>query len=212
MPLWNGNGTVFQSTLLMRGATERQKRRAEEARKFQSTLLMRGATARQCREDQRQRKISIHAPHARSDLTDYRAGQRSLYFNPRSSCEERPELRRNKVLSLDISIHAPHARSDRMAALMRRMRHAISIHAPHARSDLMEMTPAHLVCISIHAPHARSDMAFTFRPPKKSNFNPRSSCEERRDAPSAGINWTPFQSTLLMRGATRVSLHEIQSD
>ena len=44
MPLWNGNGTVFQSTLLMRGATTFARKNMFYINKFQSTLLMRGAT------------------------------------------------------------------------------------------------------------------------------------------------------------------------
>ena len=36
-----------------------------------------------------------------------------------------------------------------------------------------------------------------------SYFNPRSSCEERRDAVTAFLEKPVFQSTLLMRGATR---------
>ena len=57
---------VFQSTLLMRGAT-RQTERAEWAEKFQSTLLMRGAT-KTAEELVALTQISIHAPHARSDV------------------------------------------------------------------------------------------------------------------------------------------------
>ena len=33
--------------------------------------------------------ISIHAPHARSDLLSVSPSRLALYFNPRSSCEER---------------------------------------------------------------------------------------------------------------------------
>ncbi len=78
---------IFQSTLLMRGATGTKTTDMIES-KFQSTLLMRGATtAARCRTTT------------------------SRYFNPRSSCEER---RRRPVDAwhADISIHAPHARSD----------------------------------------------------------------------------------------------------
>ena len=79
--------------------------------------------------------ISIHAPHARSDkarralrsaVTVFQStllmrgatGSAALtfthftYFNPRSSCEERPYLLCENVSSHMISIHAPHARSD----------------------------------------------------------------------------------------------------
>ena len=55
---------------------------------FQSTLLMRGATA-----DEEVKLvvpvISIHAPHARSDEPALTQKSTTLYFNPRSSCEER---------------------------------------------------------------------------------------------------------------------------
>ena len=56
----------FQSTLLMRGATVPSSRRYCRQR-FQSTLLMRGATA-EMKEGISDVTISIHAPHARSDL------------------------------------------------------------------------------------------------------------------------------------------------
>ena len=100
---------------------------------FQSTLLMRGATAvlglRLQHGD-----ISIHAPHARSDI--HVSGETSpfLHFNPRSSCEERHDNPRAGGSPEEISIHAPHARSDVTRAAMIRI-FGISIHAPHARSD-----------------------------------------------------------------------------
>ena len=77
----------FQSTLLMRGATG-YIRILPVPFRFQSTLLMRGATVilPSLRNDCR---ISIHAPHARSDVT-YKSG----------------------YAEIPISIHAPHARSD----------------------------------------------------------------------------------------------------
>ena len=56
--------------------------------------------------------------------------------------------------------------------------------------------------ISIHAPHARSDQS-PFRPlHQATDFNPRSSCEERRYRFDAFFDTAQFQSTLLMRGAT----------
>ncbi len=56
----------FQSTLLMRGATT-QLIDKWEGFKFQSTLLMRGATLHSSYVNTFL-NISIHAPHARSDL------------------------------------------------------------------------------------------------------------------------------------------------
>ena len=41
------------------------------------------------------------------------------------------------------------------------------------------------------------------RDTKRPNFNPRSSCEERPKRGVRDIKWMIFQSTLLMRGATR---------
>ena len=146
---------LFQSTLLMRGATislgisflnlpisiHAPHARSDISpnisrtltKKFQSTLLMRGATPsfyRCCTC----RHISIHAPHARSDATRCVHLNQSEYFNPRSSCEERQGNRtvRNST----------------------------------------------------------------------SNFNPRSSCEERRHNNPHSSGYVKFQSTLLMRGAT----------
>ena len=82
------------------------------------------------------RMISIHAPHARSDVVA-----------PTIPC-----------FFYSISIYAPHARSDRLA-LQPYARLEISIHAPHARSDCAEICIIDDTIISIHAPHARSDSA-----------------------------------------------------
>ena len=83
-----GRYVSFQSTLLMRGAT-RLTTTAMQTQTFQSTLLMRGATSARV-DEVRDFIISIHAPHARSDV-------------------DNPIL--DKPI-LDISIHAPHARID----------------------------------------------------------------------------------------------------
>ena len=82
---------TFQSTLLMRGATGAVVIKGATINLFQSTLLMRGATCRytSCFSASR---ISIHAPHARSDQRTRMTLRMLLYFNPRSSCEERHRL------------------------------------------------------------------------------------------------------------------------
>ena len=104
-------------------------------------------------------------------------------FNPRSSCEERLNYGRRAADGRKISIHAPHARSDDFHSSKVCISSPISIHAPHARSDLacIDLIAVHL--ISIHAPHARSDLSHM----------------AARDPPV-------FQSTLLMRGATKQAL------
>ena len=128
-------------------------------------------------------RISIHAPHARSDCPALRYASRIRHFNPRSSCEERRLYGavRSSPCNL-ISIHAPHARSDES----RRLRHI-------------------QVRISIHAPHARSDSGPVEAVFTRYNFNPRSSCEERPGTISSSCDACRFQSTLLMRGATSSS-------
>ncbi len=133
------------------------------------------------------RQISIHAPHARSDI---------IARSP-SDCQP-------------ISIHAPHARSDKKSTtLLQRplsfqstllMRGATE-EQPQSRGRCQDFNPRSsceerqyrqgLLAekksnISIHAPHARSDA----------------------DAVNFPDQHVRFQSTLLMRGAT-VSLSSI---
>ena len=82
----------------------------------------------------------------------------------------------------------------------------ISIHAPHARSDCIGSVKAQAGRISIHAPHARSDLERLHASRGDENFNPRSSCEERHyEQYRDKSELITFQSTLLMRGATRMS-------
>ena len=83
------------------------------------------------------------------------------------------------VGATDISIHAPHARSDQAGDNGIFCRCRISIHAPHARSDRLRPRIQFICRISIHAPHARSDAMARRSTGDSSNFNPRSSCEER---------------------------------
>ena len=102
----------FQSTLLMRGATQGFLCIFDRVL-FQSTLLMRGAT----------RPLRLRqAGHG--------------HFNPRSSCEERRRFHQLLIRAILISIHAPHARSDPRKGILDDLVWIISIHAPHARSDL----------------------------------------------------------------------------
>ena len=124
--------------------------------------------------------ISIHAPHARSDLRTLSASTCIPYFNPRSSCEERQLGVKFVKRVIPISIHAPHARSDCGEVMRGWMLMSISIHAPHARSDSDGRPMGIPSYISIHAPHARSDRHARRCVQGIQNFNPRSSCEERR--------------------------------
>ena len=171
---------------------------------FQSTLLMRGATRAALKAD-KTRTISIHAPHARSDAVGelWRCAERISIHAPHARSDGDVSF----IMAIDnISIHAPHARSD-VKIIPGLLPHAISIHAPHARSDLCDVCRRwHVRDISIHAPHARSDVSHPASCGLHHNFNPRSSCEERRTGLMVFCSSSlEFQSTLLMRGATLVN-------
>ena len=77
----------FQSTPLMRGAT-RVTSPPAGTDGFQSTPLMRGATDGRLVEPHAL-VVSIHAPHARGDLTQASIIIALIGFNPRPSCEGR---------------------------------------------------------------------------------------------------------------------------
>ena len=103
-----------------------------------------------------------------------------IYFNPRSSCEERPRQsaivqRAMKFQStllmrgatgwqqdiqadLHISIHAPHARSDEVSGI--NIPHGFLHFNPRSSCEerLRIKAPELARIISIHAPHARSDL------------------------------------------------------
>ena len=238
---------LFQSTLLMRGATCRyglrqvahaahfNPRSSCEERLEQAALQSDAHIsihAPHARSDIRDSDldaltlISIHAPHARSDVSLAYTSRAIGNFNPRSSCEERRIRVVIVITALRISIHAPHARSDRLCEPRQTRdsdfnprssceeRHLgdisdgcytrISIHAPHARSDFLRNFPLYrLLVISIHAPHARSDVV-------KNDLDgyfvisihaPHARSDDDVDAIGADV--IEFQSTLLMRGATR---------
>ena len=167
--------SIFQSTLLMRGATPAVAKYLLSLI-FQSTLLMRGATkkaqeltdavnisihAPHARSDfplgvrLRDREISIHAPHARSDVILVTGSSLSEFQSTLLMRGATGDNMQDGTLSA-ISIHAPHARSDKLTSF-NVFGGQISIHAPHARSDPHSHYVEFGTGISIHAPHARSD-------------------------------------------------------
>ena len=192
---------VFQSTLLMRGATDSNPwsvqdlsisihaphARSDETYaytsggegEFQSTLLMRGATCSSCGA-MRLRRISIHAPHARSDT---KAGQATLdltNFNPRSSCEERRAI---KLCSISTPNFNPRSSCEERLVLVCAEEKGITNFNPRSSCE-----------------ERRLQLALG---PLSMYFNPRSSCEERRMSHDLRSRRLGFQSTLLMRGATK---------
>ena len=167
----------FQSTLLMRGATLASDTNNQDGL-FQSTLLMRGATSRKKGSTQHYRKISIHAPHARSDCKVRPTDAIHRHFNPRSSCEERhattafvmSSLLFQSTLLMRGATGAP--ASDRVTTLFQStllMRGATCTAQNFDKSLsfqstlLMRGATRHLRRAPAHLRH----------------FNPRSSCEER---------------------------------
>ena len=100
------------------------------------------------------------------------------YFNPRSSCEERPLAPARAYRHLS-NFNPRSSCEERRILEVRQINRIISIHAPHARSDSIKAHARALLDISIHAPHARSDSSGTASADDPADFNPRSSCEER---------------------------------
>ena len=154
-------------------------------------------------------RISIHAPHARSDLRFAGTLITNYHFNPRSSCEERRIL---------FGHHGDHKKFQ--STLL--MRGATWQSLQTAQSKIFQSTllmrgatqqhgaTAEGRRISIHAPHARSDIFGSILIILSTNFNPRSSCEERPIGAAKASPAIKFQSTLLMRGATINLLKEVQ--
>ena len=188
---------------------------------------MRGATARSG-PPTRFTDISIHAPHARSDY----AGRRirapadefqstllmrgattawrshcspSRNFNPRSSCEER--LYRLRFNWNDTSFQS--------TLLMRGATYAILCTAlSKVFQSTLLMRGATSLSYLLMSAVARFQSTLLMRGAThsmasarsaRSNFNPRSSCEERHATTAFVMSSLLFQSTLLMRGATRPS-------
>ena len=110
-----------------------------------------------------------------------------------------------------ISIHAPLARCDHGRRWCGGPE-AISIHAPLARCDTQGAILINIAPISIHAPLARCDPSAPSARQIPRHFNPRTSCEVRHFLfllyPQI---LERFQSTHLLRGATRAQRSEPNS-
>ena len=146
---------LFQSTLLMRGAT-RSCRRYCRSRQYFNPRSSCEERRVQAKRRQGVLAISIHAPHARSDFHDVRIA---------SICR--------------ISIHAPHARSDDDRRSKGQPGNQISIHAPHARSDALSIQPTAAASFQSTLLMRGATASSQSSAAGGLNFNPRSSCEER---------------------------------
>ncbi|MDK2972845.1 MAG: hypothetical protein PWP23_2600 [Candidatus Sumerlaeota bacterium] len=171
---------LFQSTPPVRGATRHPSTALQRRSGFQSTPPVRGATRDDVPRD-RAAGVSIHAPRARGDSRHASPLDDSPGFNPRPSCEGRPNRHAERFFPDDVSIHAPRARGD-------------GRRAEHARA---------LLRVSIHAPRARGDVSGCGDHRGVHCFNPRPSCEGRPPGGQTGhFTREEFQSTPLVRGAT----------
>ena len=147
---------------------------------FQSTLLMRGATRHGDGRDHRA-GISIHAPHARSDDTDgfcSKAGQCISIHAPHARSDARSQsLESEKEL---ISIHAPHARSDssRIASALASgiFQSTLLMRGATIRTARNSTRSSYFNPRSSCEERPDADAARLCR---GQDFNPRSSCEER---------------------------------
>ena len=128
--------------------------------------------------------ISIHAPHARSDVAKYGIASRPFdYFNPRSSCEERPkEMWKEDFEALFQS-----------TLLMR----GATFGQVDNLVDAGHFNPRSSCEERLEGMHNNR---------RTEDFNPRSSCEERLRNKWQIVDDAIFQSTLLMRGATTKSI------
>ena len=142
-------------------------------------------------------RISIHAPHARSDAKTSVKKYIAMRF-------QSTLLMRGATAVYDwcqraglISIHAPHARSDSAAQPPRRRLRFQSTLLMRGATRRLCSSKAGEKQISIHAPHARSDFHLVPLVPARDDFNPRSSCEERPHScrlPSSLSDFNPRSS------------------
>ena len=100
--------------------------------------------------------ISIHAPHAGRDTSQYIAAGWLLLFQSTRPMRGATIASACSFLATKISIHAPHAGRDSNGDSVGQ-RHFISIHAPHAGRDFLKRLRKEHSYISIHAPHAGRD-------------------------------------------------------
>ena len=193
---------TFQSTLLVRGATGRACRPLCFQNRFQSTLLVRGATKQYNLSD----IVLVHFnPRSSWEERRHACKQRQYlqHFNPRSSWEERPGAGGDS----------------------QKKQNHFNPRSSWEERPVMAIIEDLVACISIHAPRERSDVKLYLHGVFNFYFNPRSSWEERpffskmdlciyyfnprsswEERPAHVILITlgrAFQSTLLVRGATK---------
>ena len=162
---------------------------------------MRGATDK-IPDKMEGEQISIHAPHAGSDLCDGTNGTPDLHFNPRSPCGERRSSEADTISLFSFQSTLPmRGATDSGAPAERIYRFQSTL--PMRGATGQETVDGLTLEISIHAPHAGSDQISLLSQQDAQDFNPRSPCGERPRANTHRKRASVFQSTLPMRGATQ---------
>ena len=194
-------GYEFQSTLPVRGATQRIRRGILEQVYFNPRSPCGERRCRSCAVGENQHDFNPRSPCGERPGMALR-GHGAQNFNPRSPCGERLELRMEQEGRQIFQSTLP-VRGATIDCDIRRMPKEISIHAPRAGSDPLSCTrgiASHVFQstlpvrgatyhmaeiqesrqISIHAPRAGSDRGVPHPQYLPPHFNPRSPCGERR--------------------------------
>ena len=103
---------------------------------------------------------------------------RTIYFNPRSPCGERPNTSYQRAVK-DIFQSTLPVWGATFCAEIIKLSMGISIHAPRVGSDLLRYQLYAFSTISIHAPRVGSDLTESLDTATPLDFNPRSPCGER---------------------------------
>ena len=146
----------------------------------------------------REVRISIHAPRVGSDFFTVGIKISPIYFNPRSPCGERHQVKADLAAGKLFQSTLPVWGATRKA-LSGSQGISISIHAPRVGSDPRDCPTAARCGISIHAPRVGSDVTFRDGQQCLFYFNPRSPCGERRPN-----NWDNVQAYSISIHAPRV--------
>ena len=150
------------------------------------------------------RLISIHAPHARSDVTALTPFLTRLNFNPRSSCEER---QRRYTCMLTMRHFNPRSSCEERLAAAKRSGRVEKFQSTLLMRGATRRHSDGILnrCISIHAPHARSDVMFSDITALMALFQSTLLMRGATHDTVTTQRRKIFQSTLLMRGATAMT-------
>ena len=145
---------------------------------FQSTLLVRGATDWQT-VFKISRAISIHAPRERSDTRTYCYFDQCVNISIHAPRERSDDKFYKGNFSIHISIHAPRERSDNLRYTVSCIMSDFNPRSSWEERPLPYLPHLQSELISIHAPRERSDLKYYNKKWRSKYFNPRSSWEER---------------------------------